>query len=57
MGKICSKDVTLAYDDDTKGNMGSKDVTLAYDDNDDDTKGNKGTRDDFGSFSLKSYNG
>ena len=37
--------------------MGSKDVTLAYDNNYDDTKGNKGTRDDFGSFSLKSYNG
>ena len=27
-----SKDLTLAYDDDTKGNIGSKDVTLAYDD-------------------------
>ena len=31
-----SMDVTLAYDDDAKGNMGSKDVTLAYDD---DAKG------------------
>ena len=31
-----SKDVTLAYDDEAKGNMGSKDVTLAYDD---DAKG------------------
>ena len=31
-----SKDVTLAYDDDTKGTIGSKDVTLAYDD---DAKG------------------
>ena len=27
-----SKDVTLAYDDDTKETIGSKDVTLAYDD-------------------------
>ena len=30
--KIGFKDVTLAYDDDTKGNIGSEDVTLAYDD-------------------------
>ena len=30
-GKIGSKDVTLAYDDDAKGTIGSKDVTLAYD--------------------------
>ena len=26
------RDVTLAYDDDTKGIMGSRDVTLAHDD-------------------------
>ena len=31
-GNIGSKDVTLAYDDDTMGKIGSKDVTLAYDD-------------------------
>ena len=31
-----TRDVTLAYDDDAKGNMDSKDVTLAYDD---DAKG------------------
>ena len=37
-----SKDVTLAYDDDTKGNMGLKDVTLAYDD---DAKGERGSKD------------
>ena len=37
-----SKDLTLAYNDDTKGNIGSKDVTLAYDD--DNTKGNMGSR-------------
>ena len=30
------RDVTLAYDDDTKGYIGTWDVTLAYDD---DTKG------------------
>ena len=36
MGKIGSKAVTSAFDDDAKGNMGSKDVTLAYDD---DAKG------------------
>ena len=58
-GTIGSKDVTLAYDDDTKGKIGFKDVTLAYDD---DAKGNMGTRDvtlayDFGCFSLKSYDG
>ena len=38
-----SKDVALAYDDDTKGAIGSEDVTLAYDDvtlsYDDDAKG------------------
>ena len=38
-----SKDLTLAYDDDTKGTIGFKDVTLAYDD--DDTKGNIGFKD------------
>ena len=31
-GTIGSKDVTLAYDDDTKRPIGFKDVTLAYDD-------------------------
>ena len=54
-----SKDVTLAYDDDTKETIGSKDVTLAYDDDaqgkmgskdvtlayDDDAKGNMGSKD------------
>ena len=54
-----SKDVTLAYDDDTKGKIGFKDVTLAYDD---DAKGNMGIREvtlayDLGCFSLKSYDG
>ena len=37
-----SKDLTLAYDDDTMGTIGSKDVTLAYDD---DAKGKIGFKD------------
>ena len=37
-----SKDVILAYDDDTMGKICSKDVTLAYDD---DAKGNMGFTD------------
>ena len=37
-GNLDSKDVTLAYDDDTMGKIGSKDVTIAYDD---DAKGTK----------------
>ena len=54
-----SKDVALAYDDDTKGKIGFKDVTPVYDD---DAKGNMSTRDvtiayDFGYFSLKSHDG
>ena len=43
---VGSKDVTLAYDDDTKGIIGSKDVTLPYDDDTQRTIGSKdGTRD------------
>ena len=41
-GNLDSKDVTLAYDDDTMGKIGSKDVTIAY---------------DFGYFRLKSHDG
>ena len=37
-----TRDVTLAYDDDAKGNMDSKDVTLTYDN---DAKGNMGSKD------------
>ena len=37
------RDVTLAYDNDTKWIIGSRDVTLA---NDDDAKGNIGFRED-----------
>ena len=33
-----SKDLTLAYDDDTKETIGSKHVTLAYDDDAKETK-------------------
>ena len=35
-----SRDVTLAYDDDVRGDMGFRNVTLAYDD---DTKNTVGS--------------